>query len=108
MRKLFLTLAALAVTGTVAMLVPASASAAVVAPSAMQPAAVDAAMVDNVAWIRRCHHHWRSSATHCRPVWVPGHWHHRHHHHHHRHHFHRHHRHHHHHHHHHRHRGHRH
>jgi Ni/Co efflux regulator RcnB len=82
MRKLLLTLAALAVAGTAAMLAPSSASAAVVAPSAMQPAVADAVVVDNVAWVRRCHHHWRSSNHHCRRVWVPGfHYHHRHHHH---------------------------
>jgi hypothetical protein len=85
MRKLFLSLAAAAVTMAAATLSPSNASAAVVAPSAMQPAIGDTGMVDNVRWVRRCHHHWRSSSRHCRSVWVPGHHHHHHHgHHHHR------------------------
>jgi hypothetical protein len=83
MRKFFLTLAALMVTGTAAMLAPSSAGAAAIAPSAVQPAMADAAVVDHVAWIRRCHHHWRTSHVHCRPVWVPGYWHHNRHHRHH-------------------------
>jgi hypothetical protein len=90
MRKLFLSLAAAAVTMAAAALSPSNANAAVVAPSAMQPAVVDSNVVDNVAWIERCHHHWRSSNRHCRTVWVPRHrHHHHHHHHHHRHHHHR-------------------
>ena len=90
MRKFFLTLAAVAVTVTAAMLAPSSASAAVVTPSAVQPAIAGTDMVDNVAWVRRCHHHWRSSNHHCRSVWVPGHRHHRHYHHRHHHHHHHH------------------
>lgn len=91
MRKLFLSLAAAAVTMTGAALMPSNASAAMVAPSAMQPAVGHASMVENVAWFRVCHHHWRNSHTHCRPVWRPGHWHHHHHHRHHHHHGHHHH-----------------
>jgi hypothetical protein len=81
MRKLFLSLAAAAVTMTGAALMPSNAGAAVVTPSAMQPAVEHTNVVDNVAWFRTCHHHWRSSRSHCRMVWRPGH-HHRHHHHH--------------------------
>ena len=90
MRKLFLSLAAAAVTMAAASLMPSTAGAAVVAPSAMQPAVVNSNMVDNVAWFRVCHHHWRHSDRHCRMVWRPGHRHHHHHHHghHHRHHHH--------------------
>lgn len=85
MRKLFLSLAAAAVTMAAAMLTPSNASAAVSRPSAVRPAIVDTNVVDNVRWTRVCHHHWRNSHTHCRLVWRPGH-HHHHHHHHHRHH----------------------
>jgi hypothetical protein len=77
MRKLFLSLAAVAATLTGAALMPSSASAAVTAPSAMQPAIIDSNVVDNVRWVRRCHHHWRTSVRHCRSVWVPGRWHYR-------------------------------
>jgi hypothetical protein len=90
MRKLFLSLAAAAVTMTGAALMPSNASATVVAPAAMQPAVEHAGMVDNVRWVRVCHHHWRSSGSHCGFVWR-GHHHHHHHHHHHRHHGHHHH-----------------
>jgi hypothetical protein len=72
MRKLFLSLAAVAATLTGAALMPSSASAAVTTPSAMHPAIVDSNVVDNVRWVRRCHHHWRTSVRHCRSVWVPG------------------------------------
>ncbi len=72
MRKLFLSLAAAAVTMAAATLSPSSANAAVVAPSAMQPAVVDSNVVDNVAWMERCHHHWRSSNRHCRTVCLAG------------------------------------
>jgi hypothetical protein len=85
MRNLFLSLAAAAVAVSAAMLTPSNASAAAGAPSAMHPAVVDANVVDNVRWVRRCHHHWRSSNSHCRSVWIGG----RHNHHHHRHHHHR-------------------
>ena len=86
MRNLFLSLAAAAVAVSAAMLTPSNAGAAVVAPSAMQPAIVNANVVDNVRWVRVCHHHWRSNNSHCRAVWRPGR--HHHHHHHHRHHHH--------------------
>jgi len=88
MRKLILSLAAVAVTVAAGMFTPSTAGATVVAPSAMQPGIVDTNMVDNVRWVRVCHHHWRSSNTHCRGEWRPGH--HHHHHHHHGHHHHRH------------------
>ena len=89
MRNMFLSLAAAAVTVSAAMLTPSNAGAAVVAPSAMHPAIVDANVVDNVRWVRVCHHHWRSSNNHCRGVWRPGPGRHHHYHHHHRHHHHR-------------------
>jgi hypothetical protein len=91
MRKLFLSLAAAAVTITGAALMPSNASAAVVAPSAMQPAVAYTNVVDNVAWVRVCHHHWRNSHSRCGLVWRPGHGHHHHHHHGHHHHHHGHH-----------------
>jgi len=72
MRKLFLSLAAVAATLTGAALMPSSASAAVITPSAMQPALIDSNVVDNVRWVRRCRHHWRTSVRACRSVWVPG------------------------------------
>ncbi|MBX9774959.1 MAG: hypothetical protein K2Y71_11180 [Xanthobacteraceae bacterium] len=86
MRKLFLSLAAAAATMTGAALMPSNAGAAVVAPAAMQPAVEHTSMVDNVRWVRVCHHHWRTSHGHCGFVWRPGHWHRHHHfyHHHHR------------------------
>ena len=86
MRKLFLSLAAAAVTVTGAALMPSNASAAVVAPSAMQPAVAYTNVVDNVRWSRACHPRWRNSHSHCAMVWRPGHRHHYGRHHHHRHH----------------------
>ena len=72
MRKLFLSLAAVAATLTGAALMPSSASAAVTTPSAMRPAIVDSNVVDNVRWVRRCGHNWRNSRVRCWTVWRPG------------------------------------
>lgn len=102
MRKLFLSLTAAAVTLIAVATVPTMANAAAGTPSAMRPAIADASMIDNVRWVWRCHHHWRSSGSHCGWVqlgyhyhhyprfhWHHGHhWHHRHHHGHHQHHHH--------------------
>jgi hypothetical protein len=75
MRKLVLSLAAVAATMGATALMPSGAGAAVTTPSAMRPAIADTNVVDNVRWVRRCHHHWRTSVRHCRTVWVPGRWH---------------------------------
>ena len=85
MRKFFLGLAAAAVTIAAASLAPSSAGAAVLTPSAMQPAIGATNVVDNVRWIRVCHHHGHYNHRHCGWVWRPGHWHHHNHHHHHHH-----------------------
>ena len=84
MRKFFLSLAAATVCLTAATLMSSNANAAVSTPSAIAPAVVDTGAIQNVRWVRHCHHHHYSSRRHC--AWhLHGH---RHHHHHHRHHYH--------------------
>lgn len=48
-------------------------NAAPLTPSALQPALVDSNVVEDVRWVRRCRHHWRSSRARCVTVWRPGH-----------------------------------
>jgi hypothetical protein len=67
MRKVLLALvAAVAIGAGFSM---TGANAAPVTPSALQPALVDTNVVDDVRWVRRCGHNWRTSYRRCWTVW---------------------------------------
>jgi hypothetical protein len=70
MRKVLLSLAAAVAIG--AGVSATGASATPMTPSALQPALVDTNVVDDVRWVRRCWHGYRTSFRRCRAVWVPG------------------------------------
>jgi hypothetical protein len=72
MRKVLLS-AAVAMVAMGAGFSMTSANAAPVTPSALQPALVDSNVVEDVRWVRRCRHNWRTSGVRCWRVWRPGH-----------------------------------
>jgi hypothetical protein len=72
MRKLILSLAAVAATMGAAALMPSGAGAAAVTPAAMHPAIADSNIAEDVRWVRRCGHNWRNSRVRCWTVWRPG------------------------------------